>query len=422
MLMSSLDALSKVRRYMLKTLWIISRFYAEETGTGYSITRTAEGLARYYSVRVLCGQPDYVYHDRRAPSFEIVNGVQVFRSAATNFSNRNLLVKMLNMLTSSVSILWLVIKHVRRNQPVIIVNLPPLLPLLTLPVSRLKGARVSLLVHDVYPDSLVVAGVLPKNSRTQSVLSLVFNGLYRLADNIIVLGRDMQSLLAAKTRWEESRIVVIPNTADVDQIHPVSREKNGLLKKLGLDGKFVVKYAGHMGRTHGLEMLVRGAQILSELDPDIHLVFSGSGPKKAWLESTINCRKLNNVTITSFSPRAEIEDSLNACDIGVISMLPGMAGISVPGRIYDLLAAGKPVIAVTDAHSEIALLIREEKVGWVVEPEDISGLIVAIQSAKADPARLFEIGRRSRWVAENKYARRYQVDAYYQLIERMCNL
>ena len=128
MLMSSLDALSKVRRYMLKTLWIISRFYAEETGTGYSITRTAEGLARYYSVRVLCGQPDYVYHDRRAPASEIINGVQVFRAAATSFSNRNLLVKMLNMLTSSFSIFWLVIKHVRRNQPVIIVNVPPPLP------------------------------------------------------------------------------------------------------------------------------------------------------------------------------------------------------------------------------------------------------------------------------------------------------
>ena len=407
---------------MLKTLWIISRFYAEETGTGYSVTRTAEGLTRYYSVRVLCGQPDYVYHDRRAPSSEIVNGVQIFRSAATNFSNRNLLVKMLNMLTSSVSILWMVIKHVQRDQPVIIVNLPPLLPLLTLPVCRLKGARVSLLVHDVYPESLVVAGVLPPNSATESFLSLVFNRLYRMADNIIVLGRDMQSLLATKTQSGGSRIAVIPNTADVDEIHPVSRENNGLLKKMGLVGKFVVKYAGHMGRTHGLEMLVGGAQLLNELDPDIHLVFSGSGPKKAWLESIIASKRLNNVTITPFSPRSEIEDSLNACDIGVISMLPGMAGISVPGRIYDLLAVGKPVIAVTDAQSEAALLIREEKVGWVVEPEDISGLVLAIQSAKADPVRLVEMGRRCRWVAENKYARCHQVDAYYELIERMCNL
>ena len=102
-------------------------------------------------------------------------------------------------------------------------------------------------------------------------------------------------------------------------------------------------------------------------------------------------------------------------------MLPGMAGISVPGRIYDLLAVGKPVIAVADTHSETALLVREEKVGWVVEPEDISGLVAAIQSAKADPVQLAEIGRRSRWVAENKYARCHQVDAYYQLIERMCN-
>jgi glycosyltransferase involved in cell wall biosynthesis len=232
----------------------------------------------------------------------------------------------------------------------------------------------------------------------------------------------MQSLLAAKTRWETNRIVVIPNTADIDQIHPASRENNRLLKKLGLAGKFVVKYAGHMGRTHGLEMLVRGAQLLHDLDPDIHLVFSGSGPKKAWLESIIACRRLNNVTVTPFSPRSEIEDSLNACDIGVISMLPGMAGISVPGRIYDLLAVGKPVIAVTDAHSEIGLLIREEKVGWVVDPEDISGLVLAIQSAKADPVRLVEMGRRSRRVAETKYARCHQVDAYNQLIERMCDL
>ncbi len=404
---------------MARTLCIISRFYAEETGTGFSITRTAEGLSRYYSVRVLCGQPDYLDHKRRAPSTEIVNNVRIYRSTATAFSNGSLVVKALNMFTSSISIFFLILKHVQRGQPVIVVNLPPLLPFMALPVCRLKGAQTVLLIHDVYPESLVVAGVLRRNSMALSLLEMQFSGLYRMADHIIVLGRDMQALIERKTHWVRARISVIPNTADIDEIHPKPRERNSLLGGMGLANKFVIRYAGHMGRTHDLKTIVMGAKILNQRDRDIHFIFAGSGPKKSWLEAEVGRLELQNTTITDFGPRSEIEESLNACDVGIISMLPGMAGISTPGRIYDLLAVGKPVVAITDANSEIALVIREEEVGWVADPEDVSGLVDIILAAKDNPEELLAMGRRARWVAENKYARRHQVEAYYHLIEHL---
>ena len=84
---------------------------------------------------------------------------------------------------------------------------------------------------------------------------------------------------------------------------------------------------------------------------------------------------------------------LNACDVALISFVPGMAGISVPSRLYNVLAAGKPILAVADADSELARVVREEQIGWVIEPDDPAGLARAIRDAKDHPEERLEMGR-----------------------------
>ncbi len=400
-------------------LWIVSRFYAEETGTGYTMTRTAEGLSRYFSVHVLCGQPDYVYHTRRAPRHEIQNNVTILRVYATLFSNEGLPFKLLNMIISSLQIFFQGLRFVKRNEAVLIVNLPPLLPFLALLFCKIRGTKTFLLIHDVYPDSLAVAGILEPDSPVTRTLNYLFKIFYRGFDRIVVLGRDMQKLMADKLGYDSSRIMVIPNTADIDEIYPTPRHENVLLERLGLNGKFVVKYSGHMGRTHGIEILLDAAKKMSVTDPDVHFLFVGTGPKKRWLEGKLSSNRLNNITIQSFVPREDLLDSMNACDIGLISFMPGMWGVSVPGRFYDVMASGKPVIFVGDEKSEIALVIKEEGIGWVIPPSDVDRIIGAILEAKRNPELLFNMGVRCRLVAEEKYARSHQIQSYRRLFSKV---
>lgn len=398
-----------------KRLWVVSQFYAEETGTGYSMTRIAEGLAEYFSVAVLCGQPHYVSRDRHAPSREERNGVLIQRVMATPFNNDSLLLKLINMVTISFSMFIQVVRRIESNDLVFFTNLPPTLPFAIAAACNLRGARCVLRIDDVYPDGIVVAGMIHPDGVLRRILEWLYKRLYQSVDYITVLGRDTQRLIVQKLGNQSNRVVIMPNAVNLKEVYPMPRSRNVLLSDLGLSDKFVVKYAGHMGRTHGLEYLLEAIEKLREI-PDIHFLFIGSGPQKGWLEEMVAEKNLRNVTIIPYRPRSELCDAINACDVAIVSLAPGMCGVSVPGRIYDLLAAGKPIIVIAERDSEPALIVREEGVGWVTPPGKPDEVVKAILDARSQSEDFFEMRRRARLAAEKKYSLRQETEAYRSLL------
>jgi glycosyltransferase involved in cell wall biosynthesis len=94
-----------------------------------------------------------------------------------------------------------------------------------------------------------------------------------------------------------------------------------------------------------------------------------------------------------------------------------MSGVSVPSRIYNILAAGKPILAVAQDDSEPAMVVEEEDIGWVVKPDDVDGIVNAILQAKSAPQRLAEMGTRARAAVERKYSYAHILGQYRALIE-----
>jgi colanic acid biosynthesis glycosyl transferase WcaI len=147
-------------------LWIVSElYYPEETSTGYFLTKIAEGLASNHSVHVVCGQPNYSAQKVRASSREIHNGVVIRRCWATTWNKNIWPLRLINFLTISISIFLHLIFVLRHGDQVLVVTNPPFLPFLTHWACRVHGARCFLLIHDVYPEVLVAAGLLSPNSR-----------------------------------------------------------------------------------------------------------------------------------------------------------------------------------------------------------------------------------------------------------------
>jgi colanic acid biosynthesis glycosyl transferase WcaI len=229
-----------------------------------------------------------------------------------------------------------------------------------------------------------------------------------------VLGRDMSRIVVRRSDAVDSRIVIIPNWADVDEIVPMQRNNNALLHQLGISDKFVIQYAGNMGRTHGIENLLASAQSLQGRD-DIHFLFVGEGAKRQWLEERVRALGLGNVTILPLQPRRELCNLLNACDVAVISFIPGMSGVSVPSRMYSIMAAGKPIIAVADEDSELGMVVREEGIGWVVPPDRPELLTEVVLKSKCESGAVQEMGKRARRAAERKYSFAKVLESYQNL-------
>lgn len=401
---------------MPDNLWIISElYYPEETSTGYLLTKIAEGLAPHYPVSVLCGQPSYSARGVRAASHEVRHGVKIHRCWATTFNKDVLFLRFVNLVTISLFTFFKALWQIRSRDYVLVVTNPPSLPLLVAFACRLRRAKCLLLIHDVYPEVVVAVGKAKPHSIPTRFLNWLNKRLYQSAERIIVVGRDMEILVSKKLNGARQRIVFIPNWADVDDITPGQREQNVLLKELGLNRKFILQCAGNMGYPNDIESILESAKILADRK-DIHFLFIGSGAKKRWIEKFILTNELQNVTILPNRPRSDQSNFLNACDVAIITLVSGMVGISMPSRTYNTLASGKPVIGVVDTDSELARLIEEERVGWVVPPSNPEKLVQAILEARINHTQLSEMGARARLAAERKYPLDKIIEAYLAVI------
>jgi glycosyltransferase involved in cell wall biosynthesis len=324
---------------------------------------------------------------------------------------------LLNFATTSLSVGWRALFSIKRGDKVLVVTNPPLLPFFVRVVCWLKGANFVLLVHDVYPDVFVPLGLMKSSHPLYRMLSWVNGKLYASADRVVALGRDMARLVEDKSQGG-AHVSVIPNWGDVDVITPMPKTENALLQKLNLTDKFVVHYSGNHGRTHDLLSIIEAAKLLED-EKDVHFLFIGEGSGKAEVVARASELELKNVTFCTFVDRAELNTSLNAADVSVLAFKKGMAGISVPSRLYNLMAAGKPILGVVDNNSEVADVIREAKLGVAVSPESPRNLAEQILSLRNDGDLRVKMAENSRNEAVSKYSYDITKQQYRDLFDSL---
>lgn len=398
-------------------LWVITElYYPEETSTGYYLTRIAEGLADDFEVRVICGQPNYSAKGTKAPKKEFHKNVEIHRVFGTTFDKNIIFFRLINMLSLSFSTFLKALFSFRQGDKVLVVTTPPSLPFIVSFAALLKGASYVLLIHDNYPEILIAANKAGANSYFVSFLNYCNRWLYKYASKIIVVGRDMRELVGKKTAGLDVSLEVIPNWAELEQVEPLPREENPLLKELNWEDRIVFLYAGNMGYPNDIESLVECADILGK-DQRFGFVFLGAGVKRGWLEREVEKRKLKNVKLLAPRPRSEQKVFLNACDIGVVSLVSKMRGVSMPSRTYNILAAGKPILAIAENDSEISKVIEDGQVGWIVPPGKPKELLKIIREIYESRAEFVKIGKKSRREALTKYSLETALQKYKSVLK-----
>ena len=404
----------------MKQIRIITElYYPEETSTGYFVTGIAEGLAASggYAVSVLCAQPTYSQKGVLAAKRESRNGVEIQRLTAPSADNNCLPGRLWNALSLTIRFGVSMFGYIKRGDRVMVVTNPPSLPLLVAWIATLKGATPLLSVHDLYPDVLVPTGITREGSLLYRFVDLLQRIMLRQMQRIVVLGRDMEERILAKLASpDRSRFSIIPNWGDADSIKPDLRINNRVRARHELEDKFIIQFSGNLGRTHGLEDLVALAERLKPRE-NIHFLVFGWGAGRNWLEDTIKRLRLTNMTLLPPCEKAELGDYLTACDLFFMPFKKGMEGISVPSRLYNVMAAGSPILAVAGKTSELAQVVEEEAMGWVVSPGDIDSMTLAVEEAILQPEQLSVMSEHARGALEAKYTRGHVVRQFENLFD-----
>jgi colanic acid biosynthesis glycosyl transferase WcaI len=120
-----------------------------------------------------------------------------------------------------------------------------------------------------------------------------------------------------------------------------------------------------------------------------------------------------------FQPNEIFNDIINASHVHLVTLKEGLEGIAVPSKIYGILAAGRPVIAMVPSNSEIAYIVKEENCGFVLDPTDLDGLISVIRLLKSDKELIRQLGKNSRSAFENKYTTRIIAEKYKSVLKQL---
>lgn len=291
-------------------------------------------------------------------------------------------------------------------------------PPLTLGLSGWAAARRSAVpfvfnVQDVYPDIAVELGVLT-NARLIAAAHRLERFCYEHADAVTVLSEDLRANLAAKVS-DPSKVRVIPNFVDTEAIRPAPKE-NAYRREHGLEGRTVIMYAGNVGFSQSLELMIEAAGALAH-DDSLAFVINGNGAARASLEA--RARGLSNVIFVDMQPRARLPEVLAAADLHVVPLKRNLARASVPSKTFSILAAGRPLLASVDPGSEVARICARSGAGVAVEPEDAEAFTKAIAELVAAPQRLEEMGHAGRAFVEGWASPRAVARAYAELFEEL---
>jgi glycosyltransferase involved in cell wall biosynthesis len=255
-------------------------------------------------------------------------------------------------------ILFLV-KFKFRNAELFIVSNPPFATLLPLFCNN----KFSLLIYDIYPDAFVQYGILNKKSKIIRYWESSNKRIYKNAEKIYTLSKGMKSLISNYVN--ESKIQVVPIWTDNTFLKPIPKLENEFIIQNKLQDKFVVMYSGNLGFSHDVEIIPEIAKIINI--PEIEFLIIGDGDKKVLIEQKIKQYNLSNCRLLPWQEPQMLPFSLAAADLSIVTLGKEASLLSVPSKTFNIMSVGTPLLCIASEKSELAYLVKINKVGKIFE-------------------------------------------------------
>jgi colanic acid biosynthesis glycosyl transferase WcaI len=406
-------------------LVLCPHFAPDVAPTGTVMTAIVEGLgAAGHRLHVVTSLPWYRLHDvepgwRGRPfRTEHVDWGRITRVYPFPTDKRNLRARALGF-AGFVGLVSMMAALAPRRPHAVLAMSPPLpIGVAGLAVARLRRAPFVFNIQDVFPDVAVELGLLT-DRRVIRAAAAVERFTYRQADAVTVLSDDLRDNVETKIGPRRgrcrTRVEVIPNFVDVERIRPAARE-NGYRRNHGLTGKIVVMYAGNVGLSQSLGLIVHAARALRHRD-DVVFVINGGGAARPGLEAEAS--DLENLRFVDFQPPDRLAEVLAAADLHVVPLKRGLATASVPSKLYSILAAGRPVLASVDPGTEVDRTLGRAKAGISVAPDDPDAFLSALTRLVDDPPTLATMGDAGRRFVESWVSPAAVADQYATLFSSL---
>lgn len=282
-------------------------------------------------------------------------------------------------------------------------------------VCLVRRAALVYNVQEIYPDVAVQLGAL-RNRALIGALHRLERFVYGRSDTVTVISDGMVANLRSKG-VPAAKLRLIPNYVDAIELPAVDRP-NTFSAANSLDGRFVVTYAGNIGKPQGLDVVIDAAALLRH-DASFLFVIVGDGSEKREIEARAAEKGLDNVRILPYQPYAVVPEIYAASSVCLVLQAAGTGATALPSKAVQIAGAGRPVVAVADADSDLSAFVRGSGCGTAVPPGRPEALAAALSAMKSDYAAWRSRAAAARPGVAAAYSRAHVVQAYSDVIARL---
>jgi colanic acid biosynthesis glycosyl transferase WcaI len=392
---------------------LLNLYYPPDTSATAKMAQTVvEALAAKHEVCVLCGRPSYDPTEQRPWRLyqtEVNGRVRVIRVGSTAYPRTQMKRRLANYLSY---VLLAVPRAVLLPCDLVLAMTDP-------PFEGIVGAFVAMLkskpyvynIRDLYPD-MAVGGSIVKPGLIARLWERMHRWALRRATAVVVLGEDMRKRILSKG-VDSKRLVVVRDGAEIPARKETAASLDAkVIAEIREGFRFVLVHAGNLGFYGAWETLLSGAQKLA--DDGVGLVFVGDGAQKERLRAA--AVELPNVRFLPFYPSSKIPSVLAAGDAHVITVKRGLEGVVVPSKLYGILAAGKPIVAVAAEQCDVVTLGKSKGFGVSSNPDDAEGFARCVKELIQADGRLQAMGAAAAKAAP-EFERKWELEKLLAIVE-----
>lgn len=402
-----------------KLLMYTNYFYPEVATTGQILTELAEGLTDTFDVTVICEIPSYAqaidekYKTKRF-YFEEYKGMKVIRVRVPEVNKQSKVSRVKYILSYFFNCIGATFKAGKFDL-VFTVTQPPILGGLLGVIGKMATrGKLMYQIMDFNPEQTIAVNYAGNRMVLRAMMW--FDKLScRTSDVVVTLGRDMQETLYK--RFKNKNVpnnVVINNWIDETKVYPLEHSDERVAafrKQYGLEGKFVIMTSGNIGLYYDFENLLKIMAKFKD-EKDVVFAFVGDGLVKPKLQEYVEKHQLTNVVFAPFQKKEDLNYSLNAADVHIFTNALGVKGVSVPSKIYGILAVNKPIWGILEKDSEAWRIIKDSNCGILAEAANYEQIEETLRAVIAEKEKFVEKHSTGRAYLEAHLTKNQSIDAY----------
>src|ERR1700719_3529181 len=414
----------------MRILFLNLYFPPDTSATAKSAESMVHALAQTHEVTVLCGRPSYDPTERspwKLCQTERINtksaqsigetagdtaAFTVIRVGSTDYPRIQMNRRVLNYLTY---VKLAVCCALFIPCDVIFAMTDP-------PFNGIVGAFLSVLkrkpliydIQDMYPD-MAVAGSIVQPGLLTRFWEHLHRGALRRATRIIVLGDDMRARIIAKDpkNIDPAKVFIVRSGVDAPRSgSPPFPPNPEVTRAIRGNFRFVLLHAGNLGFYGAWDTIIAAARKLE--NQNIGFVFVGDGAERSRVENL--AAGSTNIRFLPFFPSSDIPSVLAAPDAHIVTIKRGLEGVVVPSKMFGIIAAGKPIVAVAAAETDVAALGLRHGFAIYADPTNPEELASSVRRLAAAPTALVSMARAAVQAAQ-QYSRPHELSTLQSIVE-----